>query len=796
MTLPTPDVAPPLALLGWPAGPSSPALEAGARVHLVGIGGAGMSGLARALHARGLAVSGTDRDDGPELAALRTLGIDARASHAADLPAGCALVVPSPAIPGDNAELRAAHAAGVPIVKRAALLGALSTAPGTCTIAVAGTHGKSTTSGLVAWVLTAAGRDPSYFIGAHVRDLGSNARVTPSADLVVEADEYDRTFLALAPAIAIITHLELDHPDQYADDDAFVGAFADFARNVAPSGRLIAWAAAERLDEVAAACPAPLERYAVAGDVGAEGADWRATIVASGADGQTFDVAGPGGALGRFTTVLHGRHAVANALAAIAVAEGLGIDRATIRRAVAGYRGVARRFGVRAIAGGVTVVDDYAHHPTEIAATLDAAAARWPGAARWAVVEPHTHARFRRFADRFAPALGAADHVVLTPVHAARREPVPDVSAAELSAAVPRATLAASLGEAARFVARGARPGDVALFMGAGAIRDASAECVDLLRAASAERLMAAAAEAGLEGDRVGAGLAEHTSLRVGGPADAVLRVRHTADLAGWVALARRLRLPVRVLGRGSNVLVSDAGFGGLVLVNRCEAWAIEAEDPATGTARVRAESGVSLASLARQLARAGWAGIEAGVGIPGSVGASVVTNAGAHGWSMADSVESVLVLEPDGTERRIEARALGFGYRTSALKGDPDRVVLHATLRVAREEPAAIAARMAGFAEHRRTTQPAAPSVGSMFKNPPGDHAGRLIEAAGLKGAHAGGARISPIHANFFVNEGGATSRDVHALIARAKGAVLQRFGIALELEIEPLGLGDGDPG
>lgn len=784
-------VVPPLDALGWPAGPDSPALPAGARVHLVGIGGAGMSGLARALQARGLVVSGSDRADGPEMEALRALGIDARVGHADGLPRGCALVVPSPAIPDDNAELAAARREGVPVAKRAALLGALTAAPGTRTFAVAGTHGKSTTSGLVAWILAVAGLDPSYFVGAHVRGLESNARVTASPELVLEADEYDRTFLALSPTVAVITHLELDHPDHYPDDDAFVAAFAAFAARVAPHGALIGWTGAGRLDEVAAACPAPLQGYAVAGDPGEAAAAWHATPVATGASGQAFDVRGPGGNLGRFETRLHGRHAIANALAAIAAAEYAGVDREDTRRALASYRGVERRFGVRGVAGGVTVVDDYAHHPTEIAATLDAASGRWPGATLWAVVEPHTHARFRRFADRFDAALATADHVVLTPVFAARREPVADVTAAELAAAVPRATLVGDLDEAARTVVAGAQASDVALFLGAGAIQEASARCLELLRAGVAARLAEAAASKGLGGEILGPGLAEHTTLRVGGAADAVVRVRTIDELAGWATLAWQLGLPLRVLGRGSNVLVGDAGFDGVVLVNRCEAWTID-----EGGGLVDAEGGVSLASLARQLARAGWSGLEAAVGIPGSVGASVVTNAGAHGWSMADSLESAHVLDRGGGVRRLGKGDLDFAYRASALKGDPDRVVLRATLRVRRDDPAAIEARIAEHAEHRRRTQPTTPSVGSMFKNPPGDHAGRLIEAAGLKGARIGGARISPIHANFFVNEGGARAADVDALIALARRTVRERFGVALELEIEPIGATDGDPG
>lgn len=209
-------------------------------------------------------------------------------------------------------------------------------------------------------------------------------------------------------------------------------------------------------------------------------------------------------------------------------------------------------------------------------------------------------------------------------------------------------------------------------------------------------------------------------------------------------------------------------------------------------TALVRCESGVTLAALGQALAREGWAGIEAGVGIPGSVGAGVVTNAGAHGWEMADSVVEAEVMGPDGDARRWTPGELAFRYRGSALKGDADHVVLGVTLRVMRDDPAAILERIARFTAHRRATQPASPSVGSIFKNPAGDFAGRLIEAVGLKGTAIGGAEISPLHANFFVNRGGARARDVLQLMATARRAVRERFGVDLEAEIERLGADD----
>ena len=316
------------------------------------------------------------------------------------------------------------------------------------------------------------------------------------------------------------------------------------------------------------------------------------------------------------------------------------------------------------------------------------------------------------------------------------------------------------------------------------------------------DELEAAAATAGLGGRlRRAEPLARHTSLRVGGPADLFVKAETLDDVVGWVGLARQRSLPVVVLGNGSNILVSDRGIHGVVVEMACTGFHIHelgqhaASEPA---ALVAAEAGVSLPALIYHMAKAGWGGFEQGIGIPGTVGACVVNNAGAHGWSMADSILSVLVLGPQGDTYDLPADTLGFEYRASRFKHQPPlerEIVLRADLALRRDDAAALQARMAEYTAQRRRTQPTEPSVGSMFKNPPGDYAGRLIDAVGLKGRRVGQAQISPKHANFFVNLGGATAADVTGLIQMARAAVREQFGISLELEIEPLGdWGDDD--
>lgn len=313
---------------------------------------------------------------------------------------------------------------------------------------------------------------------------------------------------------------------------------------------------------------------------------------------------------------------------------------------------------------------------------------------------------------------------------------------------------------------------------GEGAIADPS---LARLRAALTERL-------GPERVRVAELLARHTSYRIGGPADLFVSVESPEELAAAVTLARESGVPCFVLGAGSNVLVSDRGVRGLVVQNRARAVTWTERDH---WALVTAESGASLSRLARQAARQGWAGLAWACGIPGTVGGAVVHNASAHGSSMADVLQSVTILDDANVTRRMAAGKLGLSYRSSVFGRKTGRkwAVLSAEMGLRRGDPAKLASRIADHDAWRRAHQPASASCGSVFKNPPDDYAGRLIEAAGLKGERAGGAEIASLHANFFVNTGGATADDVMALIDRARHEVMLRFGVALELEIELAG-------
>lgn len=319
------------------------------------------------------------------------------------------------------------------------------------------------------------------------------------------------------------------------------------------------------------------------------------------------------------------------------------------------------------------------------------------------------------------------------------------------------------------------------------------------LRAALGERAIA------------NAPLAPRTTFRIGGPADWLIEARTIAELIEAVRSARQWGVPIFILGNGSNILVRDAGFRGLVIENHGAQFWLDVAEP--GKATLHVESGAALPGIANRMARQGWAGLEWAIGVPGTIGGAVVSNAGAHGACIADHFLKVSILDANNAVRELPKAELAFDYRTSRFKRVKSEIVLSADFELRRDDPSACLARMNEYTERRRRTQPTQASVGSMFKNPPNDpstdtfatlsawftlrsgkvlragSAGRLIDAAGLKGARVGNVEVSPVHANFFVNHGGATASDVLALIELVRKRVQEKFGIELELEIEIVG-------
>lgn len=450
-------------------------------VHLIGLGGAGMSALARVLVARGTRVSGSDIKESRGLAALRALGVRADVGHDAANLEGASTVVVSSAIPQHNPELQAARAAGLPVLQRAQLLAMLMRERRG--IAVAGTHGKTTTTSMVAMALRHARLDPTFLIGGDLNETGTNAHYGSGEWLVAEADESDGSFLWLAPEIAVVTNVEADHLDHYKDEAAIEEAFLSFLKGVRPGGTVVVCADDPGARRVAGAGSAFASTSGAASVVtygidpdGASGIpDWHATGIERSSTGIRATVHYRGAEQGALALSVSGDHNLRNALAALAVARLAGVEFSVAAEELAVFGGVARRFEARGLAGGVTVVDDYAHHPTEIAATL--AAARERGFARIvAVFQPHRYSRTLAMGSALGRAMAAADVAVVTDVYGAGEQPIPGVTGKRvvdgaLDAAPGRRVAYLPAGsDIAGYVAAVARDGDLVLTLGAGDI--------------------------------------------------------------------------------------------------------------------------------------------------------------------------------------------------------------------------------------------------------------------------------------------------------------------------------------
>ena len=449
------------------------------KFHIVGIGGVGMSAVARLLMARGDTVSGSDRGEWPLAAALAADGATVATAFAAKNVEGADVVVRSSAYGDANPEVAAARAAGVPVWKREDAWRELGR--GKRVVAVAGTHGKSTTTALAWTALRAGGLDPSLICGAVLRDLGSNAYAGGGDVLVIEADEYDRAFLSLEPEIAIVTNIEHDHIDVFPTHDDVKQAFARFASGIVPGGWLVACADDPGAAALAARGDDDLAGRQVATYGTAPEAGYRVVELVQRADGVTFDLAGPFESAIPVSLRLAGAHNARNAAGAIAAADALGVPAAAAAKSFATFNGTERRLEELGSARGITVVDDYAHHPTEIRASIDAVRARTKGRVI-VLFQPHTPSRLRAFFDDFAAALRTADDRVVAETFASAREAADSRAGAKELAARAGGVYVVDAEAAARVLAERARPGDLVLVLGAGDIRPAGVRLLELLR--------------------------------------------------------------------------------------------------------------------------------------------------------------------------------------------------------------------------------------------------------------------------------------------------------------------------
>ena len=743
------------------------------QIHFVGIGGSGMSGIAEVLLKLGYRVTGSDISRNPTSERLQKIGAAVHVGHKAKNIEGADVVVTSTAIGKTNDEVKEAHKRGIPVIPRIEMLAEIARLK--YTVAVAGTHGKTTTTSLVGQILKHGGLDPTVVVGGRLRAVGTGGVLGAGDYLVAEADESDGSFLKLSPTVGIVTNVDDDHLDYYKTMARLEDAFVQFASHIPFYGKVFLCGDDGGVRKILKRLT---RRFAVYG-FSPKHAIFASNVVLD-ESGSSFDVTISGKKLGRIHLPLAGRHNVLNSLAATAVGLHLDVPFATIAEALAGFEGVGRRIELKGEADGVTVVDDYGHHPTEIRATIAGVRGRWPRRRLVVLFQPHRFTRTQLLADKFGMMLRAADRVLLMPIYPAGEKPIRGVSSDLIARRIDKKKLVRwDWSDGIEALRAQLKPGDVLLTLGAGDVYKAG-EHVVKNAGSLAHRLES---DIPMLSSRVKPEepLSRHTTWAIGGPAEAFIELKTLDELKTIHAWCRERDVPLFFLGWGSNILLPDEGLRGVVARLRGDFEKIVID----GTT-VRVGAGVHLPRLAKACVEGGLSGVEALAGVPGTVGGALMTNAGTPRGVIGDVLVSADVLDPDGSVVTVPRSKIDISYRHTSLMG---RRIIAAEL-ILKTGDDQTKARLKEELDMRARTQPlGTKNAGSVFRNPPNDHAARLIEAAGLKGKGVGKMRFSPKHANFIENTGGGTARETVELIKLAQATVKEKFNVDLVPEVMIVG-------
>ena len=744
------------------------------RIHLVGVAGSGMSGLAALLIELRHAVSGSDKATTTETDRLQRLGLRFYDQHQADHADAAELVVFSSAIKEDNPILLAARGSGKPLFRRAEAVAAIMQAKRG--IVIAGMHGKTTTSAMTAHVLREGGLHPSHYVGAEIPILGTNAHWDPHGEyFVAEGDESDGTLRCFHPEHALILNIEEEHLDFYPDLAAIEKVFAQLIGQT--TGSVL-----YNVDDPNTTRLCEKHNRAVSYGFSKQ-ADYRGFDVELRHFSSSFSVRRRDEKLGRATLNVPGEHNVHNALGVIALASELSIPFDKITASLRKFEHARRRFEIKYASDRFLLVDDYAHHPTEIRATLSTA--KSIGRRRLVTIfQPHRFSRTKALSREFGSAFDDADRVVITDVYAASETPMPGVSGRTIVYEIMRhghrgVSYQPRLEWVHRDVGNLLESGDLVLSLGAGNIH----EPLEVLAAdlVIAEKLKAIVGE---EGEvRLYEPLSKHTTLRVGGPAQFWVEPRREHAFAELIRFCRDEQLPLFAIGRGSNLLVRDGGIRGVVVHPRGGDF----EKIEVDGREVSAGAGVKLRQVAYAARAANLGGLEWMEGIPGAVGGALRMNAGAMGAQTFENVTRVRYLDAEGNSHVKNREELQVFYRRFPLL--ETNFAISATFRGQPAERAEIDRRLRESQEKRRTTQPVAKSAGCIFKNPGSIPAGKLVEELGLKNSRVGNARVSQVHGNFIVNDGDATGAEILQLIENIKSVARKERGIDLQTEVEIVG-------
>jgi len=744
------------------------------RIHLVGVAGSGMSGIAALLLQLGHNVSGSDKVSTLETDRLQRLGLRFREQHRAEDAADADLIVFSSAIKIENPILMSARDSGKPVVRRAEALAAIMR--GKRGIVIAGMHGKTTTSAMAAHVLREGGLHPAHYVGAESPILGTNAHWDPRGEyFVAEGDESDGTLRCFHPEHSLILNIEEEHLDFYVDLAAIEKVFAQLIEQTV--GTVF-----YNIDDANTARLCAKRKGSISFGF-SEKADYRGTDIELQNSASVFCVCQRGMQLGEAVLNVPGQHNVQNAVGVIALATELGIPFEKIAASLRKFEHARRRFEIKYESDRFLLVDDYAHHPTEIRATLKTARSTGRGRVL-TMFQPHRYSRTKALSNEFGRSFDDADYVVVTDVYPASEVPIPGISGATIADKIathghPGVSYQPRLEWVHRDVGNMLGSGDLVMSLGAGNIHEQLAIlAADLVIAEELKAIV------GGDGDvRLYEPLSKHTTLRVGGPAQFWVEPRNENSLAELIRFCQRENLPLFIIGRGSNLLVRDGGIRGVV-VHPCGGDFDKIE--VIGN-EITAGAGAKLKEVAYAGKAAGLGGLEWMEGIPGAVGGGLRMNAGAMGAQTFENVVRVRYLDANGAAHTKIREELEVNYRNFPLLENN-----FAVSAVFRGEPAPseeIIRKLKTSQEKRRTSQPAAKSAGCIFKNPDSCPAGKLVDELGLKNSRVGKARVSDVHGNFIVNDGDATAADMLELIQTIKSVARAKRGIELETEVQIVG-------
>ena len=742
----------------------------------LGVGGMGMAPLAGWMARAGYPIVGYD-DNLQERVRLflKDSGVTLRDFVFAEQLSNFTSIVYTSAIPSNDPLLVAARELGLKTLRRGEMLAEI--AVNKRLIAIVGSHGKTTTSGMIAHAVNHCGVAANYILGGLFNDVAMPpSRYDTSDWLIAEIDESDGTIEHFSPEVTVVLNVDWDHADRYPNAE---NLDASFRQLIARTKQQVLLSTEDDLPR----------RFVEIGEV---------ECCTFGVDGDYMVEPLTNGSLqlsGRFApaqveSVGAGYFNQVNGSAALAVLNWMSVDLPV--DVLSSFGGMARRQTMLYHDAQLTVIEDYAHHPTEIAALFHCLRAMAPDKRLVIVFQPHRYSRTQQFKREFAKVLTSADQLFLLPVYAAHEEVIVggtiDELADEFEGESPEVLTMDLTGIKRLEGAIGTEPSMIA-FVGAGdidlfgSLYTAMHRFGSELNSAWTDFLKSrVSTDCVLKGNEP---LANKTTMRIGGAAQFYAEPKNLCDLRALLRAAKLFGLETFCLGRGSNVVVPDEGFSGLVIRFSSAEWR---RSEVLSEGRIWAGTGVRLKEICGHAAKAGIAGFEFLEGIPGAIGGALRMNAGAMGSWMFDVVERVQFLDEFGQFQNLPKDAFHFGYRK--VEEISRGIALGAILRsVNSEDEVSIRGRMDSYSSSRKSSQPRDPSAGCIFKNPEGNFAGKLIDTCGVKGMRVGAAEVSDVHGNFIVNRGGASAADVIELVRQVRAVIYTKAGYVLEPEVLLLG-------